>query len=582
LLKEFKTVLPLAKKHIWFYIFGLIFLFITNIGQLIIPQLLGGVINTFALGSIVMDGLLFQVVLILCAGAAVSLGRWGWRYFIIGASRKVEASLRQKLYDKWTVLGQKYFQSHKTGDLMALATNDLQAIRMATGFSMVGIVDGSFMAISILIIIFTSYPSIAIWTIIPLPVITVFILVLGGLVGKRFKEVQHQFSRLSGHVQEAFSGIKVIQSFVQEDNNTRQFEGLNDDYMAANMKLIRLWGLFFPLVALLSGATTVILLMLGGPQVIGGQLDPGGFSALLIYLGMLVWPMISVGFTFNMLQRGAASMARVNEVLKLDPEIPSPEKGETEVEDYGIEIKGLNFQYSQDLDPALTDINLEIKPGERLGILGPTGSGKSTLTEILCRFIDPPPGTVFLGGKDIREYQLPTLRRQYALVPQNPFLFSMSIKENIGFGSDDPQEEDLWRMAELSTITRDLETFPQGWETLVGEKGVTLSGGQKQRLTLARALVVNHPILILDDSLSAVDLETEEKILSHLEETRDGLTTILISHRTATLQKCDRIAVIEGGRITQSGTHQELAAQEGFYREIKHLQDLSEGEHHAQ
>jgi ATP-binding cassette subfamily B multidrug efflux pump len=211
--------------------------------------------------------------------------------------------------------------------------------------------------------------------------------------------------------------------------------------------------------------------MLGGPQVIGGQLDPGGFSALLIYLGMLVWPMISVGFTFNMLQRGAASMARVNEVLKLDPEIPSPEKGETEVEDYGIEIKGLNFQYSQDLDPALTDINLEIKPGERLGILGPTGSGKSTLTEILCRFIDPPPGTVFLGGKDIREYQLPTLRRQYALVPQNPFLFSMSIKENIGFGSDDPQEEDLWRMAELSTITRDLETFPQGLGDPGGRKG---------------------------------------------------------------------------------------------------------------
>jgi ATP-binding cassette subfamily B multidrug efflux pump len=242
------------------------------------------------------------------------------------------------------------------------------------------------------------------------------------------------------------------------------------------MKLVRLWGLFFPLVALLSGATTVILLMLGGPQVIGGQLDPGGFSALLIYLGMLVWPMISVGFTFNMLQRGAASMARVNEVLKLDPEIPNPEQGASEVKDYGIRIQGLNFSYAEELGAALTDISLEVKPGERLGILGPTGSGKSTLTEILCRFLDPPPGTVFLGGKDIRDYQLPTLRRQFALVPQNPFLFSMSIKENIGFGSDDPKEEDLWRMAELSTITRDLETFPQGWETLVGEKGVTLSG----------------------------------------------------------------------------------------------------------
>ncbi len=581
MLKEYRTLGPYVKKYLWYYLGGLLFLVITDGGQMVLPQMIKRAVDIIAAGSFDLSQVGSLMLVMVAVAVAIAVGRFGWRYFISGSSRKIEAELRKSLYDHLLTLSSTFFKEMKTGDIMARFTNDMNAIRMATGIALVALVDGIFMTLVILVILFTQYPQIALLTVAPLPFITVMVLGMGKLLGQRFLKVQEGFSRLSEEVQETLSGIRVIKTYVREDHFLRRFEDANDEYLRRNLDLVKIWGFMFPAVGFLSGITSLLLLLFGGRQVLDGSLSPGDFVAFMSYLGMLIWPMIGAGFTINLAQRGAVSLGRINAILNTPADIVSPPGSEWLPEGGTLEVRHLTYSYpdaAPESPPALADISFTLQPGETLGILGATGSGKTSLLRLLPRLLDPPEGTVFYDGQDIRHYHLASLRASLAMVPQNTFLFSTTIKENIAYGVPDADEEYLQSMADHTTITRDLQQFPQGWDSPVGEKGLTLSGGQKQRISISRALAMNSEILIFDDALSAVDTETEEKILKSFVELRRGKTNILVSHRVSTLNAADRVLVLEDGRIVQQGTPEELKEQEGIFRRIYEIQKITREE----
>jgi ATP-binding cassette subfamily B protein len=457
------------------------------------------------------------------------------------------------------------------------------------------------MAAAILVVMFAQDPKTAALTIIPLPAITLLILCFGNLVGKLFNRVQESYSSMSDIVQETFAGIRVVKSFVKERWFTGKFADTIGDYQKANMALVKLFGTFFPLVAFFSGLTTLIMLLVGGAKVRSGTMTAGELAAFLSYLHMLIWPVLGLGFTVNIMQRGAASLARVNEIFAEQPSIASPEHPEKPLQAPSVPailLKGLTFAYPASgpvpAAPAsrqvLSGIDLTIPQGAVVGILGKTGSGKSTLLKILMRLIDPPPGTVFVYGKDVRALELSELRSLFAMVPQDTYLFSDSIKENMAYGASSAEDALLAQAAEISAIARDYADFAVGWDTMVGERGLTLSGGQKQRVAIARAiaavLAASHPrILVLDDALSAVDAETEQCILTALLEQRRRLirpglsnphTTLIVSHRVSTLQNADMVIVLGDGKIAEMGSPQELMGKNGFFAQTAQLQKLEE------
>jgi ATP-binding cassette subfamily B multidrug efflux pump len=577
MLKEYKTILPLVRKHWRKYAVGLLFLFAANIGQLYIPQIIQQAIDTISNSSFTMEIILEAALIMVGISVVIAVSRFGWRYFIHGASRRIERDLRKQLFGHMILLSDKFYGGQKTGDLMARATNDMRAIRMSTGIGLVAFLDGIFLASAILIVLFTQYPQVAIYTIIPLPLVTTIILIMGPQIGKQFKKVQDAFGKVSEIAQESLSGIKVIKAFTHESHILGKFQHANRVYEDRNIGLVRIFGFIFPLVGFLAGCTIVALLITGGPAVIEGRLTTGEFVAVISYLEMLIWPMLGVGFTVNMLQRGGASLKRINEVLNHEPEITSIENAKPVESWSSISFKNVDFAFDQSDDLVLKDICLDLQKGKSLGILGRTGSGKSTLIDLLCRLKDPVSGEILLDGEDIQSLDLSQFRGLFGLVPQQTFLFSASIRENIGFAVDNPSEEQLMQAAELSTIAKDFKEFPQGWETQVGEKGITLSGGQKQRVAISRALMADPEILIFDDALSAVDTSTEETILKGFLELREGKTNVLISHRISTLQFADSIIVLEKGKIIQQGSHEELLEAEGLYQDIAQLQSLQEG-----
>jgi ATP-binding cassette subfamily B protein len=399
----------------------------------------------------------------------------------------------------------------------------------------------------------------------------------GKLIGNRFKRVQEGFSRLSEHVQESLSGIRVIKTFAREPWTERRFTGHNDEYVSRNMKLVRIWGLFFPIITFISGLSLLFLLYFGGRSVILAQFTTGDFVAFMSYLTMLRWPVMGMGFTVNMLQRGAASLSRINAIMNEQPDITSPARPVEAEPEGDLRISDLDYRYESEQEPVLRGISVTLPRGRTLGILGRTGSGKSTLVRIIPRLLDPPQGSVFIGGHDVRDFPLETLRSRVAIVPQDTFLFSATIKENLAFGRPEAHDEEISAAARLSTIDRELSTFPHGWDTPVGERGLTLSGGQKQRVAISRAMLTDPEILIFDDALASVDAETEERILEAFLEERRGKTNILVAHRVSTLMYADYIIVLDGGQITQEGSHAELLKQEGLYRDIYRLQQYTGG-----
>jgi ATP-binding cassette subfamily B protein len=572
--RTFAALLPYLKRYAWFYVAGLTCLLITNTGQLLIPQWLKAAVNHLTSGHPEQGVIAGFVGWLISTAVVVAVARVGWRFFLVGASRRIEQELRQALTDHLLTLPPSFYARQKTGDLMARATNDLEAVRNSIGMALVAFTDAVFLSGSILVILFVQNPLLGLLIVSPLPVITVLIVALGRLVGSRFKAVQEEYSSLSNFVQEHLAGNRVVKAFTQEARVDERFLAANLRYRKANMSLVKLWGFFFPIITALAGVSGLILLYFGGRAVMDGTLTPGDFTAYLAYIGMLIWPLMGAGMVVNMLQRGATSLKRIDDIIKTEPEIRSPTPALPPPQKFDLSLRGLSFSFAPESPPALEALSLEIPEGTFLGVLGRLGSGKTTFVHLLPRLYDPPAGTLFLDGHDVRDYDLTALRRCFSMVPQSTFLFSDSIRNNIAFGNAQADDAALRRMADLSTISRDIDTFTHGWETEVGERGVTLSGGQKQRLSLSRALAADAPILILDDALSAVDVETEEKIIRHLTEARRGRTNILVSHRVNTLKHCSLIIVLDEGRIVQKGTHEELMAEPGIYSETAVLQHV--------
>jgi len=572
-IKEFKTLKPFIKKYKWAYFTGMGFLVLTDAGQILIPRLMGRAVDLIAgdTGNASAVGRLMLGI----AGLAIliALGRYGWRNFIIGTARRIEADLRTELYGKLLSLTESFYARNKIGDLMARATNDLHAVRMATGMALIAFIDGVFMLIVILTTLFISFGKLGLIIVIPLPLVTSMALFLGRLIGPLFRQVQESFARISEHVQESLAGIRVIKSFAREKYTLDSFSDINSDYGKANMSLVRFWGMLFPAMSFVAGLTVLLLLYFGGQQLILGQLSPGEFVTALSYLGMLLWPAMGTGWVINIMQRGAASMKRINSVLNEIPDISDIPDADKNTPSGNLEFRSLSFAYG-DSEPILKNISFTALHGESIGILGKTGCGKTTLIKLISRLLDPPGSTVLIGDVDIRSYSREALRKALGVVSQDVFLFSETIRENILFARPWATDPELESVIDAAGLRSDLPFFPEGLETRVGEKGVTLSGGQKQRIAIARALITNPEILILDDALSAVDAETEERILKRLFDIRRNKTTIMVSHRVSALSRCSRCIVIEDGKVSASGNHEKLLSIDGFYKEVSALQSL--------
>ncbi len=575
--KEYATLLPHLKNYAFRYIAGILCLIAVDASQVIIPRYVKTTIDTIVSGNFQLHDLSSPLIAMVVLAFIISIGRFFWRYFINIASRRIEAEMRERLFSHILSMSGGFFRKNTTGDLMARATNDISTIRQATGMGFVALIDGVFMTAMILIAMFANNAAVAAWIIIPLPLITALILLFGRIVGKLFKRIQDIYGRLSYIAQESLAGVRVVKSFAKEQYFYDKFTSANTEYKGAIMELVKTSGFFFPFITFLSGLSTVLLVYFGGNASIRNKMTPGSIIAMLSYLEMLVWPMMSAGFTVNIVQRGAASLKRINEVLGTSAEIQESRNNIAERPRGDIEIRALDYRYPGSEKSSLSHISLRIKEGSILGILGKVGSGKSTLIKLLPRMLEPGEGHIFIGGKDICTFSLKSLRSAFGVVPQESFLFSDTIRGNILFSNPDVGQTRFDEIVRIAGIDRDLHLFPQSWDTMVGERGITLSGGQKQRIALARALAVNPDILLLDDALSAVDAETEERILRALLEERNGKTTVIVSHRISTLRNADQIIVLDSGEIAQRGTHEQLLAQsEGFYARIAALQQIEE------
>jgi ATP-binding cassette subfamily B protein len=592
-LGEYKTMLPYLARYRGRYALGFLCLLMVDAAQMLIPQFTRQAVDLISAAGVAEsgDGKTASRIFLLCAAMSIvmlfiSAGRFLWRYFIHGSSRRIETELRERIFDHLLVLSYDFYQKNKIGDLMARTTNDVGAVRNAIGMGLVALVDGTVLAAAIIAVIFVQDYQTAMFAVIPLLPITALILLFGSAVGKKFRRVHETYSAMSDTVQETFAGIRVVKSFVKEWWFIKKFADTNDDYRDANMELVKTFGVFFPFIAFLSGITSLILLLAGGRRVVEGFMTPGELVALFSYFRMLIWPLMGAGFMVNMIQRGAVSLSRVNAVLDTKPSIVSPAVTKRPAAggwEYAIEIRNLSFSYGG--EKVLENVSASIKPGTWVGILGRTGSGKSTLIKTLTRMVDPPPGTVFVRGVDVRDWDLEELRSLFAVTPQDSYLFSDSIRNNIGYGLEESGEDRLLRAAELAALEKDLALFSQGWNTTIGERGLTLSGGQKQRTAISRSLVMDADFLILDDSLSAVDAETEKRILTGLLEERERRirlgrpsTALIVSHRVSTLAYADLALALDQGRIAESGSPRELLERGGLYARIAEFQRLELGE----
>ncbi len=561
-----------------YYILGVLALIATNSLQLIIPQLLGRFADNIAERQIDQRGILVFILILLTLALLIAFFRFLWRIYVMGNARRMEYTLRNMLFRHLQSLSTEFFNRHKTGDLMAHATNDIQAVRMALGPGIVLAIDSLFLTSVIIVMMVTTIDwQLTLIALLPLPFMVAIVTRFGKIIHARFKKVQEAFSDLTDQTQENFSGIRVVKGFAQENEEKDKFRQVNQKNVDANMHLVRVWGLFMPLVQFISALSFIIVLGYGGILVINGSISLGNFVTFNSYLGMLTWPMMAIGWVFNMIQRGKASMDRLNTLFENKPEVTDhPDTLPVEEIKGEIGFRNLSFTYPGSDEPVLKNITFSIPAGKTVGILGRTGSGKTTLMNLLLRLYNPPRGTVFIDGTDIHKIPLETVRENIGYVPQDNFLFSTTIKENVDFAYTGRTLKEIEDYTKMAQVYDNIVDFPKKYETLVGERGVTLSGGQKQRISLARALIKDPSILILDDSLSAVDTQTEEAILQNLKQLMADRTSLIIAHRISTLKNADNIIVIEEGEVTQQGSHEKLVKEDGLYRELYQKQLLED------
>ncbi|MBA7496313.1 putative multidrug resistance ABC transporter ATP-binding/permease protein YheI [subsurface metagenome] len=521
------------------------------------------------------ETLLLYALLIVSISIMAGFFRFLMTRRLMGVAFQIEYELRNDLFSHLQKLSLSYFHQTKTGDIMARATNDLKAVRMLVGPGIRNLLNTIIMGSAAIILMLIIDYKLTLYSLIPLPVLTIAVTIFSSRIFYRFQKVQEQFSSISVGVQENLTGIRVVKAYVQEGNEKRKFKQLNQDYMDKNISLVKIWGLFFPFIMLIAGIGMVIVLWLGGRLVMGGKISLGQFVQFNGYLMMLTWPMMALGWAINLVQRGSASMGRLIEILDQAPEIKDSEYLE-DIRTLEGEIEFKNVSFAYDKKVILKNIDLKIPKGITIGIIGPTGSGKSTLVNLIPRLLEVREGSLTIDGMEIKSIPLKILRKNIGYVPQETFLFSESLKENIIYGLEGFDEAKLRRAVSISALSDEIERFSQRYETPVGERGVTLSGGQKQRTALSRAIIREPKILILDDAFSSVDVHTEEKILKQLRKFRKRRTCILVSHRTSTIEDADWIVVLKDGRIVEQGTHEELVARSGIYTDIWLQQQLRE------
>jgi ATP-binding cassette subfamily B protein len=570
-------------RGLWSYLFkywrpvlaGMIFLMLSDAGQLYIPLIIRRVIDGLTAHEASSDWLRHECMVLFAFILGIVLARFCWRHFLFSAARRAELHLRERLLERVLSLPASFLARTPTGDVMALATNDLLAVRMALAMGMVALFDSTVLGAAALIMMASLDWRLMLWTAVPFPFLAVVMTLSLRLIYGRFDEVQASFERLTEKTRESIAGMRVLRAYVQAEGDAADFDRYSRDYYERSMSYVRVDSLFQPSIMLLAGLSTAILLGIGGGEVVRGQTTLGNFTAFSSYLALLTWPMIAAGWMLTLIQRGAASMARLLDMLErpeMDDSVP-PVNGTSRAAGE-LEARQLTFRYNPEAPPALHELSFKVAAGGTLGLVGEVGSGKSTLALLLSRIYEPPAGTLFLDGRDVNSYPLAWLRSQVSWVPQESFLFSDTIAENLRLGSAEAGDEQLADISRFAAIHDEILEFPEGYETMLGERGVTLSGGQKQRLSLARALLKSAPILVLDDTMSAVDAEAERRILDHLRERVAGRTTVVISHRISAVRDLDWIIVLRGGQVAQQGRHADLLAVEGYYRELYELQEL--------
>jgi len=599
MLKNLRPLLPYLRKYRATYSIGALCVLCNNGIWIVFPLVIRRAIDVLNAGvgqhkhpALIRHDLMVYSLWLLGIAGAKAIFQYLTRWILIGVSREIEFDLRNDFFAHLEKLSYGFYQRTRTGDIMARATNDLNAVRMLLGPGIMYTANTLVFTAGALIFMLSISPRLTLFAFAPLPIFSIVVQYFGRRIHERFERIQAMFSDISARAHENFSGARLIRAYVQEDAEIEFFERDNREYIARSLKLVRLMGMLWPTLETLLGIAIVIVLFVGGREVLLHRISVGSFVAFNTYMVQLTWPIIALGWVINIFQRGTASMGRIHSVMSEEPEIQdeptlSPRAGENEIQGQ-IEFRNLNFDYGRTLQsaqngnhvhdgqPVLRKINLLVPAGTSLAIVGPTGAGKSTLVSLIPRIYDAEPGAVLIDGRPIRELPLALLRHSIGFVPQETFLFSATIRENIAFGAEDATDEEVRRAAEAASIAADIGSFPDGYKTLVGERGLTLSGGQKQRTAIARALIRNPRILVLDDALASVDTQTEDRILNHLREIMQGRTTIFISHRVSTVRNADRIAVLHDGEIVEYGTHDELIERNGYYTELYNKQLLEE------
>ncbi len=575
-MKSLQFIRPYLRERRWGILLGITCLIIVDILQLLIPRVIKRAVDGLTLGGIDASGLWSDALLIAAMGLLIGVFRYGWRQCLLGTSRRVEEGLRNVLFGHLQTLSPAYFDRVRTGDLMAHATNDIMQVRMATGMGMVALNDALVMGTAAIGFMAFIDLRLTLCVLIPAPFIVFGTRIFSRKMHRRYQAVQAAFSELTEAVRERLAGIRVIKAGNREESEALRLEAISSAYIRQNIRLVKITGAFFPMMALFTNLSLAIVLVLGGRQTILGTITPGDFVAFISYLWLLTWPMMAMGWVTNLIQRGAASLGRIATILETRPDIRerpdarllSKLRGE-------IVFEKVSFGYGQSAEQVLTDIDLRVRPGQVLGVVGPQGSGKTSLVSLIPRIYDVGRGGVRLDGHDVRDLRLAELRAQVSFMAQEPFIFAGSVRENITFGDPSVEDRQLAQVLAAAALTETVAGLPQGLETRVGERGVILSGGQKQRIALARALLKPAPVMILDDPISQVDMQTGAKIVDTLRQLAQGCTLVVVSHRLAAVRFADQIIVMADGRIAARGSHAALLGQGGYYARTYRLQEYA-------